>query len=850
MTEPRHRLEVEPRIPASLARLADLAENLLYSWDRSVRGLFYRIDPAGWERSAHNPKVFLRQVTQARLDALAADPAFLAQYADVLRRFDAYRAAAGVDRSWLPAGLVPGRDLVAYFCMEYGLHESLKIYSGGLGVLAGDHCKAASDLGLPFVAVGLMYRLGYFQQHIDARGTQETIHTPTELGDLPVRPALDAAGHELRVVVTLDGRAVALRVWRAEVGNIPLLLLDSDVPENAIGDRRITYQLYGGDREVRLLQELVLGIGGVRALRALGLAPTVWHVNEGHPAFMLLERCREAVAGGLPFAAAFEQVAAATVFTTHTPVAAGHDLFPAELVARHARRLVEALGIGIDELVALGASPQGGGDLNMTALALRGSRHHNGVSRIHGGVASRMESYVWPEVSPEDNPIFSITNGVHVPTFLAREWANLFDARHPDWRSHLHDAGFWEKVLAGIPDHRFWSLRQSLKGEMLERVRAIMLRQYRRNRIGRSRTERMRRALAPDNTGTLFLGFARRFATYKRALLLFHDPPRLARLLADPARPIVLLFAGKAHPHDGAGQELIRRINEFAAKPEFEGRLFFIEDYDLALARLLVTGVDLWLNTPQHPLEASGTSGQKAAINGVLNLSVLDGWWGEGYDGENGWAISPFGIDDDPSRRDAAEAGELYDILEREVVPTYFERGTQGFAPGWVRRSKAAMRSVMPRFSAHHMVMEYAERMYAPAATAAAALDGARATELARWKARVRAHWSRVNLRWAAPPPSRAFEGEPVTLRIAATLDGLAPSDLRVEALLAPEDDGAEDLRPQALPLASVGTDGNEAIYELTFRPPMSGRQCFRVHAHPWHADLSHPLELGLRRWL
>lgn len=843
-------LEVQPVLPAAFAGLQTLAANLMFSWDRRVRGLFYRIDPQLWAATRHNPKIFLRRVSQQRLEALARDHAFLQEFDEVMRQYEAARRATDPNAS-APPGIERGVDLVAYFCMEFGLHESLRLYSGGLGVLAGDHCKTANDMCLPMVAVGLMYRQGYFDQSIAADGSQQTRFQPVDLRDMPVTPVTDEEGRELRVHLETVAPPLHLRAWQVDVGHIRLYLLDTDVPENSAAARTITYQLYSGDRENRIAQEIVLGIGGVCLLRRLGLEPTAWHVNEGHPAFLILERCREAVRAGMDFDSALELVAASTVFTTHTPVPAGHDLFPRTLVAARLRPLVEALGISVERLLALGHSPQNGESFNMTALALRGARHVNAVSCIHRRVAAEMESYAWPEIEPEDSPIRAVTNGVHVPTFLAREWVNLFDSRRAEWRDHLGDREFWSEFVNAIPDHRFWSLRQSLKTEMMAHVRAKLEEQFARNRQGRGAVEAMRSALSPTNTRVLVLGFARRFATYKRPMLLFHDPDRLARLLGDARQPILVLFAGKAHPQDLPGQDMIRRINAFAASAEFAGRLYFIEDYDMALARKLVTGTDVWLNTPEYPLEASGTSGQKAAINGVLNLSVLDGWWAEGHDGSNGWAITP--RDDVPVHelRDAMEAEELLDLLEREIVPCYFDHAEAGFSEAWVRMSKRAMASVLPRFSSHRMVSGYLQELYLPAMSAGRRLaigNGAAARELAHWKSLVRRSWSNVDMRWEQPPPREVHCGQPVTLCVTVDLGGLAPGDVRLECVVESADGGMESM---SLPFGAMPGDDTQATrFQLQFIPPDRGLLQFRVQLYPWHTLLCHPFEMGLRRWL
>ena len=607
MSGTRFSLEVQPRIPDSLKRLEELANDLFYSWDRQVRRLFTRLDKELWGTSSHNPKTFLRRVSQQRLEEAAEDRVFMEDYDRVLSAYDTYLAQG--THPDVQDYLDPEEDLIAYFCAEFGFHESLPIYSGGLGILAGDHCKAASDLGIPFVAIGILYRQGYFTQTIDEHGNQVAHYTPTDFQQLPLEQVTDAAGKPLVVDVDIQDRKVLLHVWKARAGHITLYLLDSDLEENQDHDRVITYQLYGGDKSTRIQQEIVLGIGGVRALRALGISPTVWHINEGHSAFQILERCRECVTRGHDFPTALELVAASTVFTTHTPVAAGHDIFDHDLISGYFRDYIGELGIDMQRFLQLGSTPGNPGTFNQTALALRGSRFHNGVSRIHGGVASKMEGYVWPQVPHDENPIKYVTNGVHLPTFLAREWSNLYDMRFGRaWRDELLNAEYWDRIDE-VPDHSYWSLRQSLKAELLDNVLQRALLQYRRNGCSEALMERLTRNLVAGESDILTIGFARRFATYKRATLLFSDPERLKRLVNDPDRPVLLIFAGKAHPHDVPGQELIRTIHQYAFDPEFMGKIMMIEGYDLALARKLVTGVDVWLNTPEYPLEASGTSG-------------------------------------------------------------------------------------------------------------------------------------------------------------------------------------------------------------------------------------------------
>ncbi len=852
MAPTRYSLEVQPAIPEKLKRLTELANDLLYSWDREVRGLFFRLDRGLWEACGHNPKVFLRRVSQARLEEAVDDRIFMEDYNRVLSVYDTYHQERM--RSDIAALVDPKQDLIAYFCAEFGFHESVQLYSGGLGILAGDHCKAASDLGLPFVAVGMLYRQGYFTQTIDSHGNQIAHYAPTSFADLPVAPALDAAGREIHVQVEVAQRPVMLKVWKAKAGHITLYLLDSDLPENSEADRRITYQLYGGDVNTRIQQELVLGVGGVRALRAIGLAPTVWHLNEGHPAFVILERAREYVARGLGFEAALETVAANTVFTTHTPVPAGHDIFDNQLLSGYLAAYVKDLKVDLSTFLSLGASPAGQGGFDMTAFAMRGSRFRNGVSRIHGGVASRMNAYIWPQVPPEENPLGHITNGVHVPTFLAREWVNLFDMRFGGgWRNELLNEEYWKQIDT-IPDHSYWSLHQSLKSEMLSDVRRRLLLQHRRNGVSEALIERYLRHLNPHATDTLVIGFARRFATYKRATLLFSDPDRLARLLNDPKRPCLLVFAGKAHPHDIPAQHFIQVINDFAHRPAFEGRVLLVEGYDMAFGRKLVTGVDVWLNTPEYPLEASGTSGEKAGINGVINLSVLDGWWGEGYNGENGWAITPHGPHLDRAWRDREEANELLDLIENQVIPLYYARDGYGHSEKWVKKSKSSMRSLMPRFNGQRMVMDYVRNYYGAAARQLRMLEGddfVRAKELAAWRRKVDRHWPGTSLRRVDNAVAEIAAGGTLSITVAARLNGLDADDVLVECQVGRESESGEFVKLDAYVFMPVGTnDQGEALYRLDFRPHLPGLQHYKIRLFPFHPNLNHRFEPGFMIWL
>ncbi len=852
MTGTLYQLEVNPRLPARLERLDELANNLWYSWDRPTRTLFARLSPRLWGAVGHSPKAFLKRVDQHRLDEAAEDPVFLGALARVLSVYDTYHDSPRRDQD----APLPEGALIAYFCAEFGFHESLPIYSGGLGILAGDHCKTASDMNLPFVGVGLLYRQGYFLQSIDGEGHQHARYNDADFDDLPIAPVQCSAGGELKIAVRLPGRDVQVKVWTARIGHIALYLLDTDLEENSPHDRDITHQLYGGDRTMRLEQEIVLGMGGVRALQAMGLAPTVWHINEGHAAFLVLERMRAMIAAGLGFPAALEAVASNTVFTTHTPVPAGHDHFADDMIRRYFEECCRDLGCDVDGLLALGRIDRET-DFNMTALAIRGSRFQNGVSRIHGDVSAEICRSLWPQIEAAENPMGYVTNGVHAPTFLSDHWHDTFDrVLGPAWRQRLADSQIWAEIHA-IPDHTFWSIRQSIKAQMLHLVRHRIAEQHVRNQSSQSHIDRLLRLADPENPNVLTIGFARRFATYKRAALLFRDPERLHRLIGAAERPILFIFAGKAHPADQPGQALIRRIHEIASMPRFEGHILLVEGYDLRLARRLVSGVDVWLNNPIYPLEASGTSGMKAAINGVINLSVLDGWWGEGFHegdgGANGWAIKPASSIHDQERRDQEEGRSLYEILQDMVVPQYYTRGAMGYSPEWVGMAKRSIATIMPKFNSMRMVGEYLGKFYAPADRQwrrKSADDFAAARTLAEWKEKVRQAWPHVGLRRLDNPVKRIPYGGSLRFDVAVRLDGLAPDDVVIELLMARPGVKAR-AGPRKFHLQYQGRGGEgESLYALEMTPDVCGKIDYRLRMYPHHELLTHPFEMGMMLWL
>jgi starch phosphorylase len=698
-------------LPRRLNRLGELAYNLWWTWHPGAQRLFSRIDNDLWERLAHNPIRLLRQIERALLNQVAQDNTYLELYDTTFRQFDAYRANQATWSAQAHPELT--NQPVAYFSMEYGLHETLPIYSGGLGVLAGDHLKEASDLGLPLVAIGFMYAQGYFSQRISEDGWQEAVNNPVNFADLPVLPVLDEEQQPVTVSVEFPDRAITLRIWEVHVGRVPLFLLDSNVDPNNTEDRQLTGRLYWSDLEKRVMHEVLLGVGGVRALRALGYNPSVWHMNEGHASFLTLERVRERVAGGETFEAAVERTRGQNIFTTHTPVPAGNDEFPLWLIDKYLAALWPQLGLSRDQFVDLARHQQSWGEsFSMGVLALRFSEGRNAVSELHGHVARRMWRFLWKEREEDDVPITYVTNGVHVSNWMARRLRVLLTEHlGSDWLDHVDEPELWNK-LNDVPPERVWEVRQHLKRKMVFYLRDRVRDRWRHGGFHPVQVVASGVLLDPY---ALTIGFARRFATYKRASLILSDIERLLEMINRPNRPVQIIFAGKAHPADEPGKQLIQQIYRAVKKAESGGRLVFLEDYDMNAARYLVQGVDVWLNTPRRPMEASGTSGMKAGLNGVLNFSVLDGWWREAYNGRNGWAI---GEDRDPEAaetQDPADAESLYNTLENEIIPLYYDRETFGIPREWIERLKESLRTVTPQFSTRRMLKEYIERLYVPA---------------------------------------------------------------------------------------------------------------------------------------
>ena len=695
-----------PATPERIKGLADLANNLGWSWNREARALFRTIDENLWHLCRHNPVAFLRQVDLARLIALSTDPAFLEQYDAVMRWL---AAESSFDQTWFSNTHEDLRDkTIAYFCAEFGLHSSVPIYSGGLGVLAGDHCKAASDLGVPLVGVGILYRAGYFDQRIRIDGWQEDSDVNFDPDQTPITPLKSKDGAPYLTVVRTFDRDVHVRASRLMAGRTPIILLDTDLEQNHEEDRQLLSKLYAGGPALRLRQEWLLGVGGVRVLRTLGYDPSAWHANEGHASFMLIERLRELTSNGTSFEDSVKIVRASSTFTTHTPVPAGHDIFDREQIAKCTGPVWEEMGISQERFFEIGKHPvPGNNTFHMTSTAIRLSRRVNGVSRRHGVVTRELWSSLWPGREIADVPIGHVTNGVHLATWMANPVMALLDptlGSHSG--AHFSESGTWDRVLS-LDDHQLWHVHLRLKNALMHLVRE----EARRNFADRSHEAAQLVGsgllLDPD---ALTIGFARRFATYKRANLIFRDVERLRAILVNTSRPVQIIFAGKAHPEDKPGKEVLQSVHHFTRDPLFEGRVAFLEDYDMHIGHLLVQGVDLWLNLPLVPMEASGTSGMKAALNGVPQLSTIDGWWEEGYDGTNGWAIPPATSD---ATADAETANHLYSLLEKEVIPRFYDRAN-GIPPAWVGMMKNAMRVAGEHFTARRMLEEYVGKYYVP----------------------------------------------------------------------------------------------------------------------------------------
>jgi starch phosphorylase len=828
--QPIREFLVRPALPESLSRLTELAHNLLWSWEPIVRALFRRLDPGLWRECGYNPVLMLGRVSQATLAKAGADPRYLVLYRTACDIYD-----ARVRKAPPPAD---GR-LVAYFSAEYGLTECLPVYSGGLGILSGDHLKSSSDQDYPLIALGLLYQQGFFRQFLNPDGWQQERYPMNDFYTLPVATVKDADGRDLKVAVKLPTGEVCIQVWKLEVGRITLYLLDTNIPDNVLPqDRDITDSLYGGDIDTRIRQEIVLGIGGIRALKAMGLKPTVYHMNEGHSAFLALEQVRVLMRDRkLTFEEALEAARASNVFTTHTPVPAGIDLFDPGLMYYYFSEYCVEVGIDFQQLMALGRRNVFDRDerFSMAVLALNTSAYRNAVSRLHRQVSQEMFHDLWPQLPLWEVPITSITNGVHLPSWLNGDLASLYDQYlQPDWRDRFNDATIWEQVK-DIPDEELLDAHRRHKRHLINFIRTRQSASAVRRQASAAEVRRAAEVLDPN---ALTIGFARRFATYKRATLLFRDVERLKRILLDRDKPVQIVIAGKAHPKDQPGKTYIREIVQLSRDPDLWKHVVFVEDYDMKVGREMVQGVDLWLNNPRRGEEACGTSGMKAGMNGVLNLSILDGWFDEAYENSGGWAIGerePYSED-----QDALHASVIYYLLESEIAPMFYERREQ-VPREWMRRVKQSIMYISPHFDCRRMVRQYMTELYEPAHTSHLRIlkaDYSVVRERARWNSRIREVWDRVKFVEAGPGPAGSvISGKPVPVRAAIDLAGLKPGDVRVEAVLGRVDSNGHLEETEVLVLPAVEQQGSVAVFARDIVPERTGRLGYALRVSPNHFD-------------
>lgn len=839
---------VNPQIPKQLKPLEEIAHNLWLSWNDDALNLFTRLDFDAWTRSRQNPVRMLGMVPQERYEKLATDDSYLSALSHVKERYEYY--ISGAD-TWYKG---PRKNTIAYFSMEYGLDVSLPIYSGGLGVLSGDHLKSASDLGLPLVGVGLLYQQGYFRQYLNADGFQQESYPENDWYNMPVRRVLDKNGEEIKVTIAFPDAPVTARIWEVRVGRIGLYLLDTNIDENRAQDRTITASLYGGDRENRIRQEILLGIGGIRALRAMGINPSVTHMNEGHSAFLGVERIRDYIAEqGLSRAEAMQALWPTNIFTTHTPVPAGNERFTNELMQKYFQTIADGTGFNWEEFVALGR--ENPSDLQepfcMTVLAIKLSAYNNGVSELHGAVSRDMWKKIWPGLPESEIPITHITNGVHSRSFLSPEMKDLLDRYFgPRFYDEPTATEIWER-MDRISDEELWRTHETRKNQLVSFARARLKEQMTSRGVSHSQGVPADEVLSPY---TFTISFARRFATYKRATLLFRDPERLKNLLTDPERPVQLIFAGKAHPHDIPGKNLIKEIVHFASDPEIRSKIVFLENYDLEIAKYLVSGSDVWLNTPRRPLEASGTSGMKAAINGVLNCSILDGWWAEGYDPEVvGFAIGAGEAYDDEELQDEVESKLLYDLLEREIIPTYYDRGRDGLPREWIALMKDSMRKLGGRFSTSRMLLEYSERFYLPALKNYEKMVKATygpAHELAAYLARLRGSWGKISVFDITGGDRGELKvGDSFAVECRVDLAGIDPAEVQVQVYTGRVTSREELESPHTVEMKHRGSDEKGHIYAARVKCEQAGRQGFAVRVLPSNDGLVHPFLPELVSW-
>jgi glycogen phosphorylase len=848
------KLSVKAVIPEKFNTLTEIANNLWWSWNPEAIDLYREIDSGLWEQLKKNPVRFMQEVGQEKLNEKLNDADFISRYEEVVSHYKNYMKN---ENTWFSKNHPDKKNhSIAYFSAEYGINEVLPIYSGGLGVLSGDHCKSASDLGLPFNAVGLFYKQGYFSQHINQDGWQETHFSDLNVSQLPIKPALDQEGNQITISVELPGRVTFAQVWKVQIGRVHLYLMDTDVPQNSPHDRWLTARLYGGDQETRIQQEIFLGIGGIRVLDALGIEPTVYHMNEGHSSFLGLELIRKLIAHkNLTFSQAKEVVAASAVFTTHTPVPAGNDVFPFTMIDKYFSNFWPSLKINRHEFLDLGLKVSDHNNFNMTILALSIAGRKNGVSELHGAVSRNIFKNVWPTVPEEEVPIGHITNGIHTLTWMSPSIRALLDRYiGENWTENMHEEAVLEKIN-DIPDEDLWKTHCVLKTKMIHYVREKLKQQKIANG---EPIENIRQVDSLLDSNALTIGFARRFATYKRANLIFRDLARISRILNHKDMPVQVIFAGKAHPADRPAHEIIKHINDIAAQEGFNGKVLLIENYNMTLARNLVQGVDVWLNNPRRPLEASGTSGQKVSINGILNFSVLDGWWCEGYNGENGWSIGDNTEYENEYVQDNADSDSIYDTLENIIVPLFYARDDKNVPVKWVKMMKESMKSITYQYSTHRMVTDYFNHMYLPSIERREKIEKTHyefASMIANWKETILTKWSDVHVISEKPNNHlnhlESYVGEWITHRTKVELGSLTPEDITVQIFYGKvgKDQKIENPRTIDMELTEDLTN-NIYIYSSKMKVHDSGEYGYTYRVIPKNPDVINVLDMNCVKWI
>lgn len=849
-----NRITVNPQLPKRIEKLSEISNNLWWSWNTEFLRLFKMIDRDLWEICEKNPVKFLKLVSQDKLEQASKNVDFLREYDILSKEFEDYMNSKN---TWFSNKYPENKkDLIAYFSAEYGLDETIPIYSGGLGILSGDHLKSASDLGIPLVAVGLLYKNGYFHQKINRYGEQETEYNNIELSDLPIKTVKDENGQELIINVKFEKRKVYLKVWQINVGRVKLYLLDSDIDQNSPEDREVTLRLYGGDQEMRIKQEIILGMGGSSLLtRYLGLNPTVYHMNEGHSAFLILELIKNIIKEKqVSFEVAKDIASSKTVFTTHTPVPAGNDIFPIELVEKYFKDFWPRLGLSREEFLKLGMKPCK--DLehgfNMGILALKVAGKKNGVSKLHGAVSRELFGDVWPEIAANESPITYVTNGIHTCSWLAPTLKQLYNKYLiPYWQDNIHRDEVWENIN-NIPNKELWKIHQERKEKLLKLVKENTT-----NRLKKSEYsyEEINDITSKLDLNALTIGFSRRFATYKRATLIFKDLERITQILNNSEKPVQLIFAGKAHPADKEGQDLIKRIHEISMMPQFKGKIFLLENYNIAMSRYLVSGVDVWLNNPRRPMEASGTSGQKASVNGVINFSVLDGWWAEGYNQENGWTIGTNAEYSSYEEQDIADSQSMYHTLEEKIIPTYYQKDANGISEKWMKIMKNSIMSTGGKYSTSRMLVDYTNNLYIPLCNLTKKyyenVDDV--AEFNLWKKSLFTNWKDIKITQKNNLNNITMDaGNNIEVKCEIQLPNVDISNIKVECYYGKILDNGVVENVSIIPMKLSNKDEEQKVYEYTTKIEFKtgGNYGYTFRVMPKHEMILDSENLNLVKWV